>query len=172
MTSGDGASDMRADDVLLLGACCSALVTLVPVALHQMGLLSRLRDPPMELFASDRITMSKAAHPLGIPDGLLGLASFGATLALAIFSRRDAGARKLLGAKLVLDASMAAFNMGRQVFSVRKLCSWCTGTAISAGVMAYAGRNAVRETLSKVRRPGNGCESASDCLTLFSEHGN
>lgn len=138
------------NDALLLGACCSALATLVPVALYQTGVLSRLPDPPMSMFDSERITMSKAAHPLGIPDALLGLSSFGATLTLAILARRHRKARSLLGAKLVLDASAAAFNAGRQVFSFGKLCSWCTGTAMSAGVMAYAGRHAIYEAISNV----------------------
>ncbi|QNI31943.1 vitamin K epoxide reductase family protein [Alloacidobacterium dinghuense] len=134
---------------LLLGACCSALATLVPVALYQTGVLSRLPDPPMSVFDSERITMSKAAHPLGIPDALLGLASFGATLTLAILARRHRTARPLLAAKIVLDASAAAFNAGRQVFSFGKLCSWCTGTAISVGVMAYAGRTTIHDTFSE-----------------------
>lgn len=135
---------------LLLGACCSALATLVPVALYQTGALSRLPDPPMSVFDSERITMSKAAHPLGVPDALLGLASFSATLTLAILARRHRTPRRLLGTKLVLDASAAAFNAGRQVFSFGKLCSWCTGTAISAGVMAYAGRTIIQDTFSEV----------------------
>jgi uncharacterized membrane protein len=103
----------------------------------------------MKVFASNRITMSRAAHPFGLPDGLLGLFSFGATLTLAILARRHKTARSLLGAKLVFDASAAVFNAGRQIFSFGKLCSWCTGTAISAGVMAYAGREAVHGTFSE-----------------------
>jgi uncharacterized membrane protein len=132
-----------ASDTLLIAASCTALATLVPVALYQTGILSRLPDPPLRIFDSERITMSSAAHPLGIPDGLLGLGSFGATLALALLARRDPNSKKLLGLKLTLDASVAAFNAGRQVVKFRKLCSWCTGTAIAAGVMAYAGRNAI-----------------------------
>jgi uncharacterized membrane protein len=137
-------------DALLLGATCAALATLVPVGLYQTGIISRLPDPPMSVFDSERITTSKAAHPLGIPDALLGLASFSATLTLAILARRHKTARSLLGAKLVLDASAAGFNLGRQVFSFGKLCSWCTATAISAGVMAFAGRDAIHETISDV----------------------
>jgi uncharacterized membrane protein len=91
--------------------------------------------------------MSKAAHPFGVPDALLGLASFGTTLTLALMSKRSRMANKLLGAKLVLDASAAAFNAGRQVVSFGRLCSWCTGTALSAGVMAYAGRASIRNSL-------------------------
>ena len=139
------------DDRLVIGSCCVALATLVPVALYQTGILPRLPDPPLRIFDSERITMSAAAHPLGIPDGLLGLASFGTTLVLALLARRHQTAKKLLGAKLTLDASAAAFNAGRQVVSFGRLCSWCTGTALAAGMMAYDGREAIHETWSAAR---------------------
>ena len=129
---------------LLIGASCVAIATLVPVALYQLDVISELPDPPWSAFDSERITMSKMAHPLGVPDGLLGLASFGATLALALLARRNKTAKKLLGAKLGLDVSVAAFSAVRQVAGFGKLCSWCTATALSAGVMAYAGRGSIR----------------------------
>lgn len=134
---------------LLVGACCVALATLAPVACYQLGAISKLPDPPISIFDSERITMSKTAHPLGIPDALLGIASFGATLALAILAGRNRTAKRLLGIKLGIDASAAAFNAGRQVVEFRRLCSWCTATAISAGVMTYAGRASVREVFAR-----------------------
>jgi uncharacterized membrane protein len=139
-----GSSD--ADDRLVIGSCCVALATLVPVALYQTGILPRLPDPPLCIFDSERITTSKVAHPLGIPDALLALGSFGATLALALLAKRHRAAKRLLGAKLTLDASAAAFNAGRQVYSFGKLCSWCTGTALAAGLMAYGGRDTIYHT--------------------------
>jgi uncharacterized membrane protein len=148
MTPNTSAKISRSDDrALLVGASCVALITLVPVALYQLGAIPRLSDPPLRVFDSERITMSEAAHPFGVPDALLGLANFGATLTLALLSKKSRTANKLLGAKLVLDASAAAFNAGRQVVRFGKLCSWCTGTALSAGVMAYAGRASIRSSL-------------------------
>jgi hypothetical protein len=132
-------------DGLLIAACCTALATLVPVALYQTGILSRLPDPPFRVFNSEKITTSKAAHPLGIPDSLLGLASFGTTLGLILLARRHATAKKLLGAKLTLDVSAAAFNASRQIISFGELCSWCTGTALAAGGMAYSGRRIIQD---------------------------
>jgi uncharacterized membrane protein len=140
----------KSRDGVLVGACCTTIATLIPVALYQTGVLRSLPDPPSALFDSERITTSKAAHHFGIPDGLLGLASFGATLALILTAKRSPIARKLLGAKLTMDAAAGGFNAGRQVISFGKLCSWCTGTAIAAGVMAYAGRNVIRDTWSSV----------------------
>ncbi len=129
------------NDALLLGACCAAIATLIPVAMYQTGLLKMLPDPPMRLFDSERIASSKAAHPFGVPDALLGIASFGTTLALIIFSKNNKTVEKMLGAKLTVDAAAGAFNAGRQVVSFGRLCSCCTGTAISAVVMACAGRD-------------------------------
>ena len=131
----------------MLGACCCALASLIPITLYQCGGLKTLPDPPSRIFNSERITSSKAAHPLGIPDGILGIASFSTTLALIILAKKHQPAKKLLGAKLALDASAAAFNASRQVVSFGKLCSWCTATALSAGIMAYAGRTTMRDSL-------------------------
>jgi uncharacterized membrane protein len=139
----------RAEDALLLGACCAALATLVPVMLFQTGIVDSLPDPPLAVFDSEEITSSRMAHPFGVPDSLPGLASFGATLALILLARRSPVARRLLGAKLVVDGSAATFNATRQVLGFGKLCSWCTGTALAAGVMVYAGRGVIAETVAK-----------------------
>jgi uncharacterized membrane protein len=98
--------DTYADDrPLLLAASCTAVASLVPVALYQLHLISKLPDPPLSVFDSEQITMSKTAHPMGIPDGLLGLASFGTTLTLALLAKQNRTAKKLLGVKLGMDAS-------------------------------------------------------------------
>lgn len=151
VSSVNSSTDVSAADnrPLLIAASCTALATLVPVALYQLDVIPKLPDPPLSIFDSERIAMSTSAHPMGIPDALLGLASFGATLALALLAGRDKTAKKLLGVKLGMDASVAAFNAVRQVVLFRKLCSWCTATAVSAGVMAYAGRKSVREVAEK-----------------------
>ena len=66
----------------LVAATSVALLTLVPLVAHQLGLLGHLPDPPWRVFASDHITESRAAHPFGIPDSLLGVGSYSLTLNL------------------------------------------------------------------------------------------
>ena len=139
-----------ATEALLPGACVLACVTLVPVVLRQLGALQHLPDPPLRLFDSDGITGSKQAHPLGVPDGVLGLCSYTVTLALAVAAlRAERGpghsrtAARLLGAKLLADGSVATVNTVRQVVTFRKLCSWCMGTVLTTAVMVYAGRRYV-----------------------------
>ncbi|HEV2272788.1 MAG TPA: vitamin K epoxide reductase family protein [Acidobacteriaceae bacterium] len=141
-----------APDGLLLAAACAAAGTLIPVVAHQLGILGHLPDPPGSLFASDRITESKAAHPLGIPDGVLGAGSYAATIALVLLARTRPKVRKLLALKLVADGSLAGFNVVRQVALFEKLCSWCTGTAACTAVMVLAGRRLLTAELS-LRKP-------------------
>lgn len=133
---------------MMAAACVGALATLVPVALHQLGALSHLPDPPGRLFDSDRITESAMAHPFGVPDSLPGIASYSATLALILMSGRYSTARKLLAAKLVADGGAAAFNVVRQVVHFRRLCSWCTGTALMTAAMVFCGRRLSAEEAS------------------------
>jgi uncharacterized membrane protein len=121
-------------------ACGVALVSLGPVALHQLGAIPHLPDPPGRIFDSDGITQSKAAHPFGVPDGLLGVASYGATMALLLAARGQPKVRPLLAVKLAGDAGFAGFNVVRQIVQFRRVCSWCMLTALATGVMVYAGR--------------------------------
>lgn len=137
----------RTEKTLAIAACGTALGTLVAVALFQSGAIDQLPDPPSKIFDSERITLSKTAHPLGIPDSYLGLASYGTTLALLLLAGKNKWTRRALGFKLMGDAGAASFNAVRQVAQFGKLCSWCTGTALATGVMVYAGRKAVVESL-------------------------
>ena len=129
-------------DADLAGAgvfCAIAIATLLPVAAYQLGWVKHLSDPPGDLWDSDRITGSRTAHPLGIPDALLGLASYGASLGLLIAAPRSDTARLLLPWKLGLDGAAAAFNAGRQVVKFGKMCSWCTGTGLATAGMVCLG---------------------------------
>ena len=139
------------DDGIALAGCGAALGTLVVVALFQSELIDRLPDPPGSVFDSERITLSPMAHPAGIPDSYLGLASYSVTLALLLLAKEHAWARRALGFKLVADAGAASFNAVRQVVSFRKLCSWCTGTALATAVMVYGGRKTVAAAARLVR---------------------
>ena len=132
---------MRRGDGVAIAACGVAMATLVPVLLHQVGAVEHLPDPPGEWFASDEITESKAAHPMGVPDAALGLASYGVTMALLVAVQRHPRVRPLLAAKLAGDAGMAGFNVVRQMVQFGKVCSWCTGTAAATALMVAAGRS-------------------------------
>jgi uncharacterized membrane protein len=129
----------------LLAATSAALLTLAPVVAHQLGILTHLPDPSSRVFASDHITESSAAHPFGIPDGLLGVGSYSLTFTLALLAPNRPIAKKLLAAKLIADGSMATVNVVRQITSFGKLCSWCTATALCTGAMLFAGRKVIKD---------------------------
>jgi hypothetical protein len=136
---------------LLTAATCAAIGTLIPVIAHQIGAIDHLPDPPGTFFASDRITDSKAAHPLGIPDGILGVGSYGATLGLVMMAQSSPAAQSVLALKLAGDGALAGFNVVRQIVSFRKVCSWCTATALCTAVMLYAGRRVIAEEIGMAR---------------------
>jgi hypothetical protein len=50
--------------------------------------------------------------------------------------------------KLLFDGSMAAINVTRQLLSFRKLCSWCTGTALATAVLVVAGNRYASEPVA------------------------
>ncbi len=130
---------LSSDRTIAIAAAAAALATLVPVALYQLHAIKELPDPPGSWFDSDRITTSKSAYPLGIPDSLPGLGSYAATLTLVLTANRSPVIRKLLQGKLLVDGGMAGFNVIRQIVSYRKLCSWCTGTALATAALVPAG---------------------------------
>lgn len=140
-----GAPDEHSANATVVLACSAAMFMLLPVAAHQLGCLRHLPDPPGRLFASDKITESRLAHPFGIPDSLLGLGSYSITLALALSASRRPGVQKALALKLLADGSVAGFNFARQIISFRRLCSWCTGTALSTVAMLLAERGPIRK---------------------------
>lgn len=140
--SHDARSDLRG----ALLCCGAAIGALVPVALFQLRLLKKLPDPPGPVFDSAKIVTSKDAFPLGIPDGLLGLGSYGATFLLLLAAEAGAGSAGLktaLKAKLLVDGSMAGWNSVKQWRDFGRICSWCVGAAAATGAMVCFGYGAM-----------------------------
>lgn len=125
-------------------ATTAALLTLVPVALRQLRVIRTLPDPNHHLFNSNRVVTSHKSKPFGIPDSLLGLGSYTATLALVLLAPKSPTAQKLVGPKLALDTTVAAANTVRQFTSFRKVCSWCLLTVAATAAMAITGRKHLR----------------------------
>jgi uncharacterized membrane protein len=117
------------------------MAALAPVALVQLHILKDLPDPPGRLFNSKRIVTSKSAYRLGIPDGLLGLASYGITLGLLVAAQPSRPlVRKALRAKLAWDATMAVRNVRKQITEHGRVCSWCMGAALATAGLVYFAR--------------------------------
>jgi uncharacterized membrane protein len=132
----------------LIAATSAALASLVPVALYQFGAIPRLPDPPGRIFDSERITRSRSAHILGLPDSVAGLASYGITLGLIVAARRRPRLQPLLAAKLAGDGGIAAVKAATQMIQFGRLCSWCLLTTASTAAMVYAGRHLLARSAS------------------------
>lgn len=118
---------------IALTSAGGAMLALGYIALRQIGAVRHLPDPPGEMWGSNAIVMSKAAHPFGIPDGMLGLGSYALTAGLIVARSR------LIRVKLACDAGTAGFNVVRQVVEFRKICSWCMVAAGFAVPMVWFG---------------------------------
>lgn len=117
--------------LLTLGASASMAV----VSLYQLGLVKHLPEPPIPGLDADRVDASEEAYELlDTPDGVLGLGSYAATLALASMggARRWRGRPWLplaLTAKATVDAVQAARLTRDQWTRHGAFYSWCLGAA-------------------------------------------
>ncbi len=124
-----------------VACCCAAMAALTPVALVQLHIIKDLPDLPGRMFNSKRVVTSKGSYRLGIPDGILGLASYGVTLALLLSATPERPLmRRLLRGKLALDATMAIRNVRKQATEHKYLCSWCIGVAVATAGVVFFGR--------------------------------
>lgn len=129
--------------IAAIACCCAAIGSLVPVALFQLHAIDDLPDPPGQIFDSKKIVTSKDAFRMGIPDGLLGIGSYGATLALLIAAGPSRPrVRHLLNSKLALDGTLAIRNAHKQVTQFGLICSWCMGAAVATAGVVYFARKA------------------------------
>jgi uncharacterized membrane protein len=126
---------------MAVACCCAAMATLAPVALVQMHIIRDLPELPGRLFNSKQVVTSEGAYHFGIPDGVLGLASYGLTLALLVAATPERPiVRRLLRGKLAWDATMAIRNVRKQVTEHKRVCSWCIGAAVATAGLVFFGR--------------------------------
>ena len=126
---------------MAVACCCAAMATLAPVALVQLHIIKDLPDPPGRMFNSKQVVTSKGAYHLGIPDGVLGLASYGVTLSLLLAATPERPVmRRLLRGKLAWDATIAIRNVRKQMTEHKRTCSWCIGTAVATAALVFFGR--------------------------------
>ncbi len=131
----------RRQTALMLGATAAMGV----VALYQTGLVRHLPDPPLPGFDSDRVDASGEAYEtLKTPDATLGIASYGATLALVGMGGAERAASRpwiplLAAAKLAYDGAGAAWLTAEQITKHRALCFYCLlASAATWGALAQA----------------------------------
>lgn len=112
------------------------LADFIPISLYQLGVIRHLPDPPGSLFDSDKINSSKDAQIAGIPDGVVSLVAYSATVALAgvaLANRIKPGsARLLLCGILIGQAAGAGYYLFNMAAVQRKVCPYCiTGALVN-----------------------------------------
>src|SRR6266540_4564427 len=74
--------------IVALGLVASASMGVI--ALYQTGLIKHLPEPPLRMFDADRVDGSAEAYErFSMPDAVLGLGSYAATIGLAAMGGRD-----------------------------------------------------------------------------------
>ena len=101
------------------------------IGLYQMGIIKHLPDPPVPYMDADRVDASPEAYErFSMPDAILGVASYAATMALAAMGRPDrAKTQSWMPLTLALKTAYDAYNAGRltvdQWTKHRAFCFWC-----------------------------------------------
>ena len=155
----------RAAVAMLAGV---AALDLGVIALRQLGVVRHLPDPPVRGAESDRVVMSKAAFPLGIPDAPVGMASMLVTLALV--QRRDAECAErrawiaiATAAKTAVDAGVALRYARVQLRRERAWCAWCfAGAALTVAIAGLALPEAIHAVRALARERAGNAATARD----------
>lgn len=121
----------------------SSIASLGLISLYQIGLVPHLPEPPLPYFNADKVNGSAEAYAkLAIPDGILGLGSYAATMALAMAGSAERTAEQpwlalAFAAKVGLDAGLALQLFSSQLTKQKALCFWCLlVTAATLGSLA------------------------------------
>jgi len=121
----------RRASALTLGAIGAMAI----VSLYQLGLIRHLPEPPLPGLDADRIDGSSEAYTrFGVPDAVLGVGSYAATLGLIAMGGADRSVRQpwiplLLAAKAGVDTANAARLTAEQWTRHRAFCTWCLAAA-------------------------------------------
>ena len=114
------------------------------VSLYQTGIVRHLPDPPLPGFDSDRVDASGEAYEtLKTPDATLGIASYGATLALIGMGTADRARSQpwiplAAAAKLAYDSAGAAWLTAEQISKHRAVLLVPLASASTWGALIHA----------------------------------
>jgi uncharacterized membrane protein len=127
------------------------------VALYQFGIIRKMPEPSLPGLNADAVDASGEAYALGhTPDATLGIASAGISLVLAGMGTDNRASDKpliplALFAKTLLDAASGAYLTAEQVTKHKKVCSYCTASAIALIATPFAAWPEARDALKTLR---------------------
>jgi uncharacterized membrane protein len=130
----------RRRGIVSLSLLASASMGLI--ALYQTGVIRHLPEPALPMMNADKVDASAEAYRrLVVPDAILGLGSYAATMGLAAMGGKDR-AREMpliplaLAAKVAFDVANAAKLSVDQWTKHRAFCFWCLLAAAATFAMA------------------------------------
>lgn len=115
----------------IVGLSIVGSASMALIALYQTGIISHLPEPPLPMMNADKVDASAEAYEkLAMPDAILGLGSYAATMGLAAMGGTDRVKEMpwvplLLAAKVALDVGNAAKLSLDQWTKHKAFCFWC-----------------------------------------------
>lgn len=121
-------------DIAALAAAGLADFSLI--SLLQMGYFKKLPDLPGKVFDTVKVNTSKDAVIMGLPDGVISLGAYAATIFLAMagtrFKKRSRLLDLALGGVVLGQAVGAVQYLYKMAFVQKKVCVYCvTGAVIN-----------------------------------------
>ena len=145
----------------VVGLALGSAAVMGLISLYQTGVIRHLPEPPLPGLDADKVHGSAQRVGPGIPDGLLGLASYATTAALATCGGADRATRRpwlplALAAKVSLDATVAAWLTWVEGTKLKVFSLWSLlAAAMTFGMVPLVwpeARRAIRHLLDQ--RPG------------------
>jgi uncharacterized membrane protein len=118
----------------VVGLSLTTMAALGVIVLYQVGIIAHVPEPNLPGFDADKVNGSDQAYELlATPDGILGLGSYTATMALAAMGGQNRAEEQpwiplALAAKVLVDAAQSTRLTIDQVTKQRALCLWCLVT--------------------------------------------
>lgn len=110
------------------------LVDFSLISLYQLGYIKHLPDLPGKIFDSDKVNASEEAVLLGLPDGVVSLGMYAATIfltAVGSTSRKSSRwADWLLGGIVLGQAAGGAYYLYNMATVQKKICPYCVTGAL------------------------------------------
>jgi len=104
------------------------------ISLFQLGFIRRLPDLPGEVFDTEKVNTSEDAVLLGMPDGVISLGGYTATMLLAAAASRYKKPSRLLdvamGGIVLGQAAGGALYLYNMAFVQKKVCLYCVAGAV------------------------------------------
>lgn len=119
-------------DIAALAAL--GLVDFSLISLFQLGYIRHLPDVPGKVFDTEKVNSSKDAVLFGLPDGVVSLGAYTATIGLAVAATRFKKPSRVLdvamGAVLLGQAAGAAQYLYNMTAVQKKVCVYCVAGAV------------------------------------------